>query len=102
MTTQTWACNELGIHFRQGLIVDRNDSQAQEYFGQSCELKFKAACANLLDDSLVLKDDPHELDLRLLLREGGLNLMNASSDELYERACDHDWQFACSANRNTL
>ena len=97
-----WACNELGIHFRQGLIIDRNDSQAQEYFGQSCELKFKAACANLLDDSLVLKDDPHELDLRLLLREGGLNLMNASSNELYERACDHDWQFACSSNRNTL
>lgn len=97
-----WACNELGVHYRQGLIVERDVGQAQVYLSQSCELKFKAACANLLDNSLVLRDDPHELDLRLLLREGGLNLMSASLDELHMRACEHDWQFACDSNGNNL
>jgi len=44
------------------------------------------------------------LDLRLLLREGGLNLMNESLDDLYARACNHDWIFACAAagNKNRL
>ena len=74
------------------------------FFAQACELKFKAACANLLDNSLGLRDAPHELDLRLLLREGGLNLMNESVDDLYARACNHDWAFACvvASNRNRL
>ena len=37
-----------------------------------------------------------------MLREGGLNLMEASVDELYARACDHDWAFACDGSSNTL
>ena len=99
-----WACNELGIHYRLGEIVKQDNEQSFGFFAQACELKFRAACANLLDNSLGLRDAPHELDLRLLLREGGLNLMNESVDDLYARACNHDWAFACVAasNRNRL
>ena len=99
-----WACNELGIHYRVGGIVVPDTEQAFGFFTQACELKFKAACANLLDNGLALRDVPHELDLRLLLREGGLNLMNESLDDLYARACNHDWIFACAAagNKNRL
>ncbi len=90
-----WACNELGLQYRQGTIVAHDNSMAREYFAQSCELKFKAACLNLINDDLLAQEDPHELDLRLLLREGGLNLMENPIDDLYERACEHDWAFAC-------
>ncbi|MCH2347840.1 MAG: hypothetical protein MK299_10715, partial [Pseudomonadales bacterium] len=99
-----WACNELGIHYRAGKIVAQDTEQSFGFFAQACELKFKAACANLLDNILALRDAPHELDLRLLLREGGLNLMNESLDNLYARACNHDWAFACTtaSNENRL
>ena len=99
-----WACNELGIHYRAGKIVAQDTEQSFGFFAQACELKFKAACANLLDNSLALRDAPYELDLRLLLREGGLNLMNESLDNLYARACNHDWAFACTtaSNENRL
>ena len=90
-----WACNELGLQFREGIIVARDNAMARDYFAQSCELKFKAGCLNLLNDDLLAKEDPHELDLRLLLREGGLNLMENPLDELYDRACEHSWAFAC-------
>jgi hypothetical protein len=91
-----WACNELGVQFREGRIVERDEELALEYFAKSCELKFRAGCVNLLDSNAVARDEPHELDLRLLLREGGLNLMEAPVEELYSRACDHDWEFACA------
>ncbi len=90
-----WACNELGIQFREGNIIERDEQLALEYFAKSCELKFRAACVNLLNTNSIARDDPHELDLRLLLREGGLNLMEAPVEELYSRACQHDWTFAC-------
>jgi hypothetical protein len=90
-----WACNELGVQFREGRIVERDESLALEYFAKSCELKFRAGCVNLLDANAIARDDPHELDLRLLLREGGLNLMEAPVEELYSRACAHNWAFAC-------
>ena len=90
-----WACNELGLQYREGLIVARDDVMARKYFSQSCELKFKAACLNLLNGELLTREDPHELDLRLLLREGGLNLMGQPLNQLYSRACEHDWSFAC-------
>jgi len=70
-----WACNELGLRYREGNVVEQSNAVARSYFSQSCELKFKAACLNLLNDELLAREDPHELDLRLLLREGGLNLM---------------------------
>ena len=93
-----WACNELGIHYREGSFVEPDPAMAREYFAQACELKFKSGCANLLQDGLVLRDNPRELDLRLMLREGGLNLMDMPVDQLYARACEHDWTFACSTS----
>ena len=94
-----WACNELGVQYREGSIVEQNNALAFDYFSQSCELKYRAACVNLLSESSLLQGNPHELDLRLLLREGGLNLMEQPLNELYARACDHNWSFACD---NTL
>jgi len=92
-----WACNELGAHFRQGRIVENNNELALAYFSRSCELKYKAGCVNLLDSSSVTRGDPKELDLRLLLREGGQNLMALPVDQLYQKACEHDWSFACES-----
>ena len=95
-----WACNELGIKYRSGNVVGLDSVRARTYFQRACELKFKAACLNLLHSDLVLSDDPHELDLRLLLREGGQNLMDEPLEDLYERACSHSWNFACESSRN--
>lgn len=92
-----WACNELGAHYREGELAEPNADLAMAYFSRGCELKFKAACLNLLDQESVLREQPHELDLRLLLREGGQNLMTLSEQQLYARACEHDWAFACEA-----
>lgn len=97
-----WACNELGINYREGVIVAADDDLSYQYFSRACELKFSAACANLLQPDQIVRADPRELDLRLLLREGGLNLMQASLPELYARACEHDWTFACNANGSQL
>ena len=94
-----WACNELGVQYSEGSIVDQDEALAFDYFSQSSELKFRAACVNLLSENSFLQRNPHELDLRLLLREGGLNLMELPLNELYARACDHNWSFACD---NTL
>jgi len=90
-----WACNEIGAHYREGIITEPNEELSLAYFSRGCELKFRAACLNLLDRELVAREVPHELDLRLLLREGGQNRMAESEQELYERACEHDWEFAC-------
>ena len=95
-----WACNELGIKYRSGSVVGLDSVRARTYFQRACELKFKAACLNLLHSDLVLSDDPHELDLRLLLREGGRNLMDEPLEDLHERACSHSWDFACESPRN--
>ena len=95
-----WACNELGIKYRSGKVVELDSVRAHTYFQRACELKFKAACLNLLHSDLVLSDDPHELDLRLLLREGGRNLMDEPLENLYERACSHSWDFACESPRS--
>ena len=91
-----WACNEIGAHYREGIITESNQELSMAYFSRGCELKFRAACLNLLDTNLVAREVPHELDLRLLLREGGQNLMTLSEPELMERACEHDWAFACT------
>lgn len=90
-----WACNELGVHYRNGVITEQDSQQAFTYFSKACELKFKSACLNLLDTDSVITDRPKELDLRLLLRQGGQNLMEMPVPQLYARACDHEWQFAC-------
>jgi hypothetical protein len=94
-----WACNELGAHYAAGKIVPADASRAQIYFSRSCELRFQAACFNLLDQATVRRDHPHTLDLRLLLREGGRNLFEMTESDLLLRACDHGWQYACGGDR---
>lgn len=91
-----WACNELGVHYRDGKLVAADARLAHANFSKACELRFQSACMNLLDDEAIHRDDPRELDLRLLLREGGQNLMQMSRADLNARACDHGWSFACN------
>ncbi|MGI9251004.1 MAG: hypothetical protein ACR2PR_07375 [Pseudohongiellaceae bacterium] len=91
-----WACNELGVHHRRGNIVAANEELALAYFNRACELRLAAGCLNLLDDNAVLLENPKDLDLRLLLREGGQNLMTLDTNSLYTRACEHNWAFACA------
>lgn len=90
-----WACNELGVHYREGKIVPADPRLASANFAKSCELRMQAACANVLATNQTRHENPHELDLRLLLREGGLNLIDMPRADLYTRACDHGWTFAC-------
>jgi hypothetical protein len=97
-----WACNELGAFYREGQYTEANVQMALTYFSQACELKFQAGCINLLDDTSVARSEPKELDLRLMLREGGLNLMQLPSGELYARACEHNWAFACERSGSFL
>jgi len=91
-----WACNELGVHYANGTLVTADAAKAEKFLAKSCELRFQPACLNLLEPERQLRADPKELDLRLLLRERGQNLMQMSRFDLFARACDHGWQFACS------
>ena len=91
-----WACNELGILYRSGAVVAKDENRASAYFSQSCELKFQSGCLNLLAEDRLASADPRPLDLRLLLREGSRNLLEWPESDLYKRACEHDWAFACN------
>ncbi|MEQ8408230.1 MAG: hypothetical protein RKH07_08145 [Gammaproteobacteria bacterium] len=95
-----WACNELGAHYREAQIVAADEDLALAFFARACELKFQAGCVNLLEQDSIARAEPRELDLRLLLREGGQNLMEAPLPELYDRACNHNWSFACQRSGN--
>ncbi|HAK53851.1 MAG: SEL1-like repeat protein [Vicinamibacterales bacterium] len=90
-----WACNELGVHYTDGAIERPDPELALGYFSRACELRFQAACVNVLDPGTVSRADPKVLDLRLLLRERKQNLMEMPEPELYARACEHGWAFAC-------
>ena len=90
-----WACNELGLHYRNGQVVEPDRELALGYFSRACELRFQAACFNILESENRYRADPKLLDLRLLLREGGANLMGMAEPAIYARACDHEWTFAC-------
>lgn len=90
-----WACNELGVHYAQGRVLEGDEDLAMGYFSRACELRFQPACVNLLEPRRLARAAPRILDLRLLLREGGRNLMDMPEAELYRRACDHSWSFAC-------
>ena len=90
-----WACNELGVHHREGTVAAADPERALEHFARACELRFQAGCVNLLDPVSTLRADPRALDLRLLLREAGPNLLDMAEPMLYARACDHGWSFAC-------
>ncbi len=94
-----WACNELARRYREGAIVEADAELARGYFGRACELRFQPACLNLLEEDGRYRAPPKALDLRLLLREGGANLMEMPEPELYARACEHGWTFACEEAR---
>jgi len=96
-----WACNELGGNYARGEIVAANPVVARDYLSRACELRSQAACVNLLDLGRFSRTDPRPLDLRLMLREGGQNLMQMPEAELYSRACDHGWTFACGRSSST-
>ena len=90
-----WACNELGRHYVEGRLISPDADRAFVYFSRACEARFQAGCVNLLDASEPARANPRALDLRLLVREGGPNLMETPEAELYSRACRHGWRFAC-------
>ncbi|MGD9904062.1 MAG: hypothetical protein AB7U83_11380 [Vicinamibacterales bacterium] len=91
-----WACNDLGRHYVEGRLVAADAERAIGYFTRACEARFQAGCVNLLDASPPATADPRPIDLRLLLREGGANLLAMPEPDLYARACRHGWQFACA------
>jgi hypothetical protein len=90
-----WACNELGRHYVEGRIVAADLDRAFGYFSRACEARFQAGCVNLLDPVTPVAADPRPIDLRLLVREGGPNLIDMPEPELFARACEHGWSFAC-------
>jgi hypothetical protein len=83
------------LHYVAGKLVATDRELAQNYFDKACETRFQAACFNALDPGRGAHADPRVLDLRLLLREGGLNLLDMPEPDLYARACEHGWTFAC-------
>jgi hypothetical protein len=91
-----WACNEVGRHQVEGRLVPQDLERAMLYFSRGCEARFQAACVNLLDPEAPLRANPRPLDLRLLVREGGPNLVDMPEADLYSRACRHGWSFACA------
>jgi hypothetical protein len=101
LDNSAWACNELGLHYSQGVVTEVDTGLSQTYFARACELRFQAGCVNLLEPGAERRADPRPLDLRLLLREGGLNLMQMSEGELLNRACVHEWSFACDRLAST-
>jgi hypothetical protein len=95
-----WACNELGRHYVEGKIVAADQDRAFAYFARACEGRVQAGCVNMLDASAPSRVEPRPFDLRLLLREGGPNLLEMPEPQLYERACRHGWSFACQRAAN--
>ena len=90
-----WACNELGRHYVEGRLVPADLDRALLYFSRACEARFQPGCLNLLDPGQPTRGDPRALDLRMLVREGGPNLIEMPEHDLYSRACKHGWRFAC-------
>lgn len=93
-----WACNELGRHHMEGKLVERDPELALDYLSRACEARFAPGCINLIHEDNVTQANPRVLDLRLLLREGGRNLMEMPEPGLYARACEHGWTFACQVS----
>lgn len=91
-----WACNEVGLRYANGAGVEADPEIARRFLQRACELRFQPACLNLVEPERALRADPKPLDLRLLLREAGRNLLEASEGDLLARACDHEWDFACA------
>ena len=92
-----WACNELGVQYREGMLAPAEENRALAFLSKGCELRFQAACLNLLEPTSQVRAAPRTFDLRLLLREGGPNLMDMPEGELISRACEHNWTHTCRA-----
>jgi len=90
-----WACNEIGANYYSGRHIEADAERALSYFSRACELRFQAGCLNYLDPSIITVAEPRAFDLRLLLREGGQNLLEMSEPDLFARACEHGWTYAC-------
>jgi hypothetical protein len=90
-----WACNELGRHYTEGRVVRADPDLAFQYFSRACETRFQAGCVNLLEPQAPRRANPRPVDLRLLVREGGPNLLDMPEPDLFARACRHGWSFAC-------
>ncbi len=90
-----WACNELGRHYTAANLVAPDAQRAWGFFSRACELRYQPACFNLLDPGGSYRTEPRDIDLRLLLREGGANLLEMPEEQLLARACAHRWTFAC-------
>jgi hypothetical protein len=93
-----WACNELGNHYASGIRTAADPELARSFYARACELRFQPACENLIRPGELLAATPKVLDLRLLLREGGANLLTMPEPGLMERACRHGWTHACPAS----
>lgn len=92
-----WACNEIGAHYVAGRITEPDMERALGFFARACELRFQAGCLNVLDPAAATVANPRAFDLRLLLREGGQNLLEMPETELYQRACEHGWGYSCQS-----
>jgi hypothetical protein len=90
-----WACNAIGRQLLEGRGTAPDPELAHGYFARACELRFQPGCLNLLDPGSLADAAPRILDLRLLLRERGPNLMEVPEPELFAKACEHGWGFAC-------
>lgn len=90
-----WACNELGLAYTDGRLVPADRERARSYFARACDGRFQPGCFNLLEDAPPVTTHPRAVDLRLLVRERGPNLLDLPEAELYARACRHGWTFAC-------
>jgi hypothetical protein len=90
-----WACNAVGRHYQEGKLVTADSERALTFFSRACELRFQPGCLNLLDPDTVSDARPRAIDLRLLLRQAGPNLVEMPEPDLYARACRHGWTFAC-------
>ncbi len=117
------ACSDLGLLYRRGRVVARDDSKAAELYKRACDAGFVRGCANLavlyeigegvsrdyarsmsLSQSSCQHGDPiacHNQAILYLHGEGvAVNVARAS--QLFERSCDGGWAQSCLAAGEVL
>ena len=90
-----WACNELGRHYTEGRLVAADAERAARLLLTRLRGALPGRLRQPARSDRPAAANPRPLDLRLLLREGGPNLIEMPEPELYARACRHGWSFAC-------